>query len=126
MIKSISLYDAARWVASMVATDGVVSPRERKLLREFADTYVFNVTALYRIAYANANKVEIPEVKVIDYTKQKGRLFEQFVVRFALTNLVLSYLLGVEIKSSAKLTFLKIFYPTFIFVNGSMFWRSNI
>lgn len=80
MTKSISLYDAARWVASMAATDGVVSPRERKLLKEFANTYGFNVTALYRMAYAIANKVEMPEVEFIDYAEQKGRQFEDFVV----------------------------------------------
>lgn len=80
MTKSISLYDAARWVASMAATDGVISPRERKLLKEFADTYGFNVTALYRMAYAIANKVDMPEVEFIDYAEQKGRQFEDFVV----------------------------------------------
>ena len=80
MIKSVSLYDAALWVASMAATDGVVSPRERKLLKEFADTYGFNVSALYRMAYAIANKVDMPEVEFIDYAEQKGRQFEDFVV----------------------------------------------
>ncbi|MDE5857525.1 MAG: hypothetical protein K2H32_04120 [Muribaculaceae bacterium] len=80
MIKSISQYDAARWIASMAAADGVVSHNEREILREFADTYGFNVAALYRMAYAIANQVEMPEVEFIDYAGQKGRLFEDFVV----------------------------------------------
>ncbi|MDE5970088.1 MAG: hypothetical protein K2G74_04575 [Muribaculaceae bacterium] len=80
MPKTISLYDASRWVATMAATDGVVSHNEREILREFAETYDFNVTALYRMAYAIANRVEMPEVEFIDYAEQKGRLFEDFVV----------------------------------------------
>ncbi|MDE5820975.1 MAG: hypothetical protein K2H50_09170 [Paramuribaculum sp.] len=80
MDKDISLYDAARWIASMAAADGVVSPNERKILREFAETYDFNVSALYRMAYAIAHDIEIPEVEIVKYSEQKGRLFEEFVV----------------------------------------------
>lgn len=64
----------------MAATDGVISPAERKLLRAFADSYGFNVNALYRMAYAIANKVEMREVEFIDYAEQKGQMFEEFIV----------------------------------------------
>ena len=59
MDKDISLYAAARWIASMAAADGVVSPNERKILREFAETYDFNVSALYRMAYASFHTLSV-------------------------------------------------------------------
>ena len=80
MNKDISLYDVARWIATMAAADGVVSPNERKIIREFADTYNFNASAIYRMAYAIANNIEMPEVQFVEYAEQKGRLFEEFVV----------------------------------------------
>ena len=64
----------------MAATDGVITPAERNLLRQFADAYKFNASALYRMAYAIAKKVDMPEVEFIDYAEPKGRQFEDFVV----------------------------------------------
>ncbi len=39
MIDQISTYDAAKWMARLAATDGAISPAERKVLSEFADAF---------------------------------------------------------------------------------------
>lgn len=80
MTEKITLYDAAHWVVSMAATDGVVTPGERNMLKKFAQTYDINVSALYKMAYAIANMVVFPEVEFIGYAGMKGRKFEDFVV----------------------------------------------
>ena len=77
---SIPLKVAARWVAAMAATDGVVSPSEHKLLKEFAEHFNLEPTSLYRMAHAIANNIEVPEVEYINPLKMKGRKFEEFVV----------------------------------------------
>ena len=77
---TISIREAARWLARMAAKDGVVSSNERKLLKEFADKYELDPKSLYRMAHAAAKDVEIPEVELISSSKWKGRKFEEFVV----------------------------------------------
>lgn len=37
---TISIREAAKWLARMAAKDGVVSPNERKLLKEFAENTI--------------------------------------------------------------------------------------
>lgn len=78
--KTISIKDAARWLASMAATDGVISPSERKLLKEFALHFDLDPTSLYRMAHAIAKNVEVPEVEAVNIQEMKGRQFEDFVV----------------------------------------------
>lgn len=77
---TISIREAAKWLARMAAKDGVVSPNERKLLKEFAEKYNLEPKSLYRMAHAATNDVEIPEVELISTSKWKGRKFEEFVV----------------------------------------------
>lgn len=64
----------------MAATDGVVTPSGRKLLKDFADRYGMRDKTLYRMAHAIANEVEVPEVEFLDHSHHKGKLFEDFVV----------------------------------------------
>lgn len=81
MAKEIEIREAARWLARMAATDGVVTPAERMLLKEFAEAHDIVPNTLLRMAYAIANKVDVPEVEFITQSEMKGRLFEKFVVQ---------------------------------------------
>lgn len=78
---TMTVREAARWMAAMAAADGVITPSERKLMREFAETYGIDVKSLYRMAYAIANQIDIPEVEFVDQSTMKGRLFEEFIVK---------------------------------------------
>lgn len=78
---TISKREAALWITKMAATDGVITPSERKLLKEFAEAHGIIPNTLLRMAYAIANKVDLPEVEFISHSEMKGRLFEGFVVR---------------------------------------------
>ena len=78
---SISIRKAALWIAKMAATDGVVSPAERMLLKEFAEAHDIVPNTLLRMTYAIANKIDVPEVEFITQSEMKGRLFEKFVVQ---------------------------------------------
>lgn len=77
---TISIREAAKWLARMAAKDGVVSSNERKLLKEFAEKFNLDPRSLYRMAHAAAKDVEIPEVELISSSKWKGCKFEEFVV----------------------------------------------
>ena len=80
MMDSISINNAARWLATMAASDGVVTPSERKVLKEFARHFNLEPTSLYRMAHAIANNVDVPEVEFVNPHEFKGRKFEDFVV----------------------------------------------
>lgn len=80
MASYINILEAALWLSKMAASDGVISPSERALLKEFAKTYGIDGTKIIRMAYAIAAKVEMPEVEQISHSELKGRQFEQFVV----------------------------------------------
>lgn len=77
---NIPLKVAARWLATMAASDGVVSQSEHKLLKDFAEHFNLEPTSLYRMAHAIANNVDVPEVEYVKPQEMKGRLFENFVV----------------------------------------------
>lgn len=77
---TISIQEAAKWLARMAAEDGVVSSNERKLLKEFAEKFDLDPRSLYKMAHASAKDVEIPEVELISSSKWKGCKFEEFVV----------------------------------------------
>lgn len=77
----LTVSDTAQWLARMAATDGVVTPAERILLKEFAEAHGIISSSLLRMAHAIANKVEIPEVEFVDHSTMKGLMFEKFVVR---------------------------------------------
>lgn len=80
MIDQISTYDAAKWMARLTATDGAISPAERKVLSEFADAFSIDRTKLVRLAYGMTNEVAVPEVEIVNQKEKNGRLFEEFVV----------------------------------------------
>lgn len=77
----LTVRKAARWLAAMAASDGVVTPSERMLLKEFAENYGITPGYLLRMAHAIADEVEVPEVEFVKQSEMKGRRFEEFVVR---------------------------------------------
>ena len=76
----MKIQEAAKWLARLAAVDGVVSPRERQVFKEFADTYGVDIKYLYRYAFALAHEVANPEVEYLNPSEYKGRKFEKFVV----------------------------------------------
>lgn len=76
---TIDIRDAARWLAKVAASDGAITPSERKVLCEFAKTYGIDPAKLIRLAFGMSNDFE-QEVEIADPNEIKGRQFEQFVV----------------------------------------------
>lgn len=70
---------AVRWLARVAASDGAITPSERKVLSEFAKTYGLDSAKIIRLAYGLSNDFE-QEVEIADPNEIKGRQFEQFVV----------------------------------------------
>lgn len=81
MADSISIYEAAKWLAEMAGADGEITPIEWKVMKSFADTYGVDFTKLARISYAisGANK---QEVQYVNANEMKGRQFEELIVSF--------------------------------------------
>lgn len=80
MADTMKIQETVKWLVRMASVDGVVSPRERQILKEFADAYGLDVKYLYRYAFAIANEVAEPEVEYLNPSECKGRKFEEFVV----------------------------------------------
>lgn len=78
-MKRIDIKTAAKWMAKMVAADGVVTPKERQTLKDFAKEYGLEISSVMRLAYGFAKDV-VPEVEIADPNEIKGRRFEEFVV----------------------------------------------
>lgn len=80
MSEKINIDEAAKWLARMASIDGEITPNERRVLKEFAETYGADVNYLYRLAHAKAKEVSLPEVVPQSPSEAKGRLFEEFIV----------------------------------------------
>ena len=52
MTDTISIYEAARWLAEMAGADGEITPNERKILKSFAEKYGVDFPKLTRMSYA--------------------------------------------------------------------------
>lgn len=76
----ISVSDVAGWLATMAAADGVVTPREKGILKEFAEMFGLNPATLCDRAGRIAKGVELPEVLFYTPSQMKGWKFENFVV----------------------------------------------
>lgn len=77
---TMTIQEAAKWLGRMASADGVFTPRERKTLKEFADTYGINFKYLCRYVFSIANDVAEPEVEYLSPSEYKGRKFEDFIV----------------------------------------------
>lgn len=77
--ESISIEDAAHWVAKMAAKDGIITNNERRLMKEFADSFAIDVNDLYDLADVFCQSAE-QEVELVNANQIKGRRFEEFVV----------------------------------------------
>lgn len=76
---TIDIRDAALWLARVAASDGAISPSERRVLSEFAKTYGFDSAKLIRLAFGMSKDNE-KEVELADPKEIRGREFEKFVV----------------------------------------------
>ncbi len=77
--KLISVGEAAEWLCRAVAIDGVLSPKEKDLLRWFANTYGINHGDLIEQARRIADQEE-SEVALIKRNMGVGHAFESFMV----------------------------------------------
>lgn len=62
MADTISINEAAKWIAEMAGADGEVTPNEQKVMKSFADTYGVDFSNLVRMSYAISG-VNNPEVQ---------------------------------------------------------------
>lgn len=81
MADSISIYEAARWLAEMAGADGEITPYERKVMKSFAEKYGVDFAKLVRMSYAISATRE-QETQYIHPNELKGLQFEEFVVSF--------------------------------------------
>lgn len=81
MADSISIYEAAKWLAEMAGADGEITPNERKVTKSIADTYGVDFSKLARMSYAISGANE-HEVQYLNANEMKGRHFEEIVVSF--------------------------------------------
>lgn len=81
MADTISIYEAAKWIAEMAGADGEITPNERKVMKSFAETYGVDFSKLVRMSYAISGNNE-QEVQYVKANEMKGRQFEEFVVSF--------------------------------------------
>lgn len=81
MADTISINEAAKWIAEMAGADGEVTPNEQKVMKSFADTYGVDFSNLVRMSYAISDGNN-PEVQYVSANEMKGRQFEEFVVSF--------------------------------------------
>ena len=49
MAETITIQEAAKWLARLAAVDGVVSPRERQVFKEFAEVYGIDIRRIFEI-----------------------------------------------------------------------------
>lgn len=77
--KEISIDEAAHWIAKMAAKDGFITNNERRLMKEFADSFEVDVNILYNLAEKYCDNAE-KEVEPVGANQIKGRRFEEFVV----------------------------------------------
>lgn len=50
MTDTISIYEAAKWLAEMAGADGEITPNERKILKSFAEKYGVDFSKLTRMS----------------------------------------------------------------------------
>lgn len=77
----ITTQDASKWLVKMAVADGLLSPKEKDVLAEFAALYGLQMQPLLE----TAKQMHIsgrPEVSMIDYCSKDGRDFENHVVSY--------------------------------------------
>ena len=69
------------WLVRVATADGLLSPNEKGIIREFARTYNISDNEMLDLA-SKAIIIEKPEVELIDYRAKNGLLFEKLIVSF--------------------------------------------
>lgn len=77
--ESISIEEAALWVAKMAAKDGLITNNERNLLKSFAQSFNLETEYIYCLAESFCSN-ENQEVLPANANEIKGRRFEELVV----------------------------------------------
>ena len=49
MADTISIYEAAKWLAVMAGADGEITPNERKVMKSFAEKYGVEAEKIYSV-----------------------------------------------------------------------------
>lgn len=79
--KHLSPEETLDWLVKVATTDGLLSPNERSLIREFAKSYGIKADEMLDAA-SKSIVAEKPEVELIDYRAKNGLLFEKLIVSF--------------------------------------------
>ena len=79
--KHLTPEETIDWLVRVAAADGLLSPNEKSLIREFAKNYGINADEILVIA-SKSIVAEKPEVELIDYRAKNGLLFEKLIVSF--------------------------------------------
>lgn len=85
--KYISINEAIKWLAKLASADGVLTPNELAILKEFGEKYNIGFPLIYKKAKGYEERVNLPEVEYFTDTEMKGKLFEKFVVDLIPINL---------------------------------------
>lgn len=78
---NITIEEALDWLVRVATADGLLSPNEKDLIKEFTMAYGIDADEMLKQASKSlvGNK---PEVEIVDYRAKNGLLFEQLVVSF--------------------------------------------
>ena len=79
--KHLTPEETLDWLVRVATADGLLSPNEQVLIREFAEQYSINVDEILEAASKSLVGVK-PEVEIIDHRTKNGLLFEELIVSF--------------------------------------------
>ena len=79
--KHITPEETLDWLVRVATADGLLSPNEKGMIREFAKTYDISDDEMLELA-SKAIFIEKPEVELIDYRAKNGLLYEKLIVSF--------------------------------------------
>lgn len=85
MRKNLTPEETLDWIVRVASADGLISPNEKNLIREFASSCNLDAEDIIEIA-SQKMVLEKPEVEIIDYKVKNGLQFEQLMVSFLKDN----------------------------------------
>lgn len=123
--KEISIDEAAHWIAKMAAKDGFITNNERRLMKEFADSFEVDVNILYNLAEKYCDNAE-KEVEPVGPIRSKDVDLRSLWCRYCVIKQNSNYWLGVAIKSTKTPMPSKTFIPICTSSNAFKPMRLNI
>ena len=76
--KHLTPEETLDWLVRVATADGLLSPNEKGMIREFTKTYDISDNEMLELAIF----IEKPEVELIDYRAKNGLLYEKLIVSF--------------------------------------------